>query len=229
MAGAADANLVTGFEVNNPTVDDRDPPHTGEAPFSTLTPLPVGAIPGVPDVARVYSNDLDGDPATFDGVSIPVPGTTNVMHTVGGAFAFAGLPDFYADGFYEWFTPGALYFDEAASGLTFSFWALNNDANGGEDSLVWAMALDENLDPFGELYYPGVITFDDTLIGPEGFVTIAPEGGLYSVGFFFAEGEVFEPPGEGYGIDAVQIIPEPATALLMGLGLVALGARRRQS
>jgi hypothetical protein len=73
---------------------------------------------------------------------------------------------------------------------------------------------------------------------PTGFISItntgAPDGTPYTIDGFYIDGEINIPDPEPWDVPVydlvewqVEVVPEPATGLLLTLGLSTLGARRR--
>ena len=202
----AQESFVTGFEVES-----------GSA-FEALPTLdPMDFPPGVPETAELR-------PIPMDGLEVPFAGNTITLS--GGIVATVGLPDFYADGRYEWAFPAELRFDRAVLDARFSFWAIAGGINGGPDTGVSLQLLDGMGDPIGDPVYPNPLSLDGERI-PEGeFAMVSDPGGFYGIRFDFDPSLLGE--GEGFGIDAVSAttVPEPSSFALLALGLGGLLMRR---
>lgn len=210
--GLAQESFVTGFEV------------TPGSPFEELPELdPTQILP--PDLAaNARLRGVPMDQST--GLEIPFDG--NSVTLSGGVIATVGLPDFYADGAYEWALPGELQFAKPVLDARFSFWAIASGINGGPDTGVSLALLDAMGNPIGDPIFPNPLTFDGALIPESNFAMVAADGGFYGIRFSFDPALIGE--GEGFGIDALSAttVPEPTSFALLALGLAGLGAASRR-
>lgn len=207
VAAPGQAGLVTSFEVSL-------------EPGLQVLP-PATELPPLPDTVDLDNVELRFIPP--DGFAIPFPDGTNTMTIgAGAAIATVGLPDFYAadGGIYELAFPGEIWFDRPVTDLSFTFWSLIEGANGGFASV---QAFDAGMNPLGGPVFP-----NDLLLDGAGIEDLVFFGGPVSHLVWTITG--MPGLGEGWGIDRVSAstIPEPTTALLLGLGTLVLGSRRQR-
>jgi hypothetical protein len=214
---AGDARSLVVFETGD----------AGET-LATAQSLPAGSVPlteirgaistdtGDVDLYRIFVSD----PASFSAT------TTNGDSSCNQSICFenefdATLSLFDANGL------GVYYNDDRAFGVGDSQLPAGNPFSPGEPGFYFLAIADDQLGAVSALDLNGLIfplpvpePFTD-VVGPTG-----PGGGDPLVGWL---AEIVAPDPRDYGIVLTGVVvPEPATGLLTGLGLLLLGSARRR-
>ncbi|MFT4563313.1 MAG: hypothetical protein ACI9BW_003067 [Gammaproteobacteria bacterium] len=164
--------------------------------------LSITGVP-MPSPAAPYQVDLVGTEIFGFGA------VGNFASFTGGAYVWAGAPDFYRDGFFEWAFHEVVDFGLSVNHVDFSFWALRGPDSlslptaNGPDAMVSVAALNAMGDVV-DTTLPVAISFDFAWITDDESVRLDGPGIVKLV--FSFDGD----PPLGYGIDGLYATTEGA-------------------